>query len=282
MDTFYLPQAVEMEKAVLAAMLLKDGKVIPTVTSILSDQDFYREEHRIIFRAILRLFNQGIAPNILSLIEEIRRSQDINKIDLTLVFALADAGYTTAYAEHHSKIIKEKAILRRLIDASSIISFNAQKDVKPLHDILSDAETLFSEIKNSAEPPKSSSFANFFDKQFQADVDTLKLYSNRKTGFDNIDQQQIFSPGLYVLGGLPALGKTSFAWQLLEQLARNGEKCIYCSYEMSEFELFSKSVARELFKIDPHTNIPLLLSGAVMLLTCSTLLYILSKIQTST
>ena len=68
MDIFNLPQSVEMEKAVLAAMLLKDGKVIPSITSILSDQDFYREEHRIIFRAIVRLFNQGIAPNLLSLI----------------------------------------------------------------------------------------------------------------------------------------------------------------------------------------------------------------------
>ena len=254
MDTFNLPQAVEVEKAVLAAMLLKDGKVIPTVTSILSDQDFYREEHRIIFRAILRLYNQGIAPNILSLIEELRRSQDAKKIDLILVFALADAGYTTAYAEHHAKIVKEKAILRRLIDFSSLLSYNAQKDVKPLHDILSDAEILFTEIKNTAEPPKSSDFASFFSNQFQADVDEMKLYSNRKTGFDNIDQKQIFSPGLYVLGGLPALGKTSFAWQLLEQLARNGEKCIYCSYEMSEFELFSKSVARETFKIDQMTK----------------------------
>lgn len=253
MDIFNLPQSVEMEKAVLAAMLLKDGKVIPTVTSILSDQDFYREEHRIIFRAIVRIFNQGIPPNLLSLIEELRRSQDLKKLDMTLIFALADAGYTTAYAEHHSKIIKEKAILRRLIDASSLISYNAQKDVRPLNEILSDAENLFAEIKNTAEPPKSSSFASFFDHKFQADVDIMKLYSNRKTGFDNIDQHQIFSPGLYVLGGLPALGKTSFAWQLLEQLARNGEKCIYCSYEMSEFELFSKSVAREAFKIDSST-----------------------------
>ena len=254
-DVFNLPQAVEMEKAVLAAMLLKDGAVIPTVTSILNVDDFYREEHRIIFRAILKLYNQGIAPNILSLIEELRRSQDRSKIDLTLVFALADASYTTAYAEHHAKIIKEKAILRRLIDFSSVISYNAQKDVKPLNEILSDAENLFSEIKNSAEPPKSSTFAFFFDKEFKTDVDHMKLYSNRSTGFKNIDDQQIFSPGLYVLGGLPALGITTFAWQLLEQLAKNGERCIYCSYEMSKFELFSKSLVRENFLRNQKTSI---------------------------
>ena len=58
-----------------------------------------------------------------------------------------------------------------------------------------------------------------------------------------------------MLGGLPALGKTTFAWQLLEQLARRGEKCIYCSYEMSEFELFSKSLTRELFNRDRNTGL---------------------------
>ena len=73
----------------------------------------------------------------------------------------------------------------------------------------------------------------------------MKEYGKRETGYANIDAEQIFTPELYVLGGLPTLGKTTFAWQLLEQLARRGEKCIYCSYEMSEFELFTKSLMRD-------------------------------------
>ena len=73
-------------------------------------------------------------------------------------------------------------------------------------------------------------------------------------GFENLDAEQFFSLGLYVIGATPAAGKTTFCWQLLEQLARRGETCIYCSYEMSRLELFSKSLARELFKRNPeHT-----------------------------
>ena len=83
----------------------------------------------------------------------------------------------------------------------------------------------------------------------------MKEYASRKTGFENIDAEQIFTPGLYVLGGLPALGKTTFVWQMLEQLARQGEKCVYCSYEMSEFELYTKSLARELFHRDKNTGL---------------------------
>ena len=83
----------------------------------------------------------------------------------------------------------------------------------------------------------------------------MKTYANRKTGFRNIDKNQFFAPGLYVIGATPAAGKTTFCWQLLEQLANNGESCIYCSYEMSGLELFTKTAARRLFLNDRQTSL---------------------------
>ena len=66
-----------------------------------------------------------------------------------------------------------------------------------------------------------------------------------------------FLPGIYIVGGLAALGKTSFCWQLLSQIALTGEHCIYISYEMSIGELFSKSVASEVFKFERDLKHPL-------------------------
>ena len=83
----------------------------------------------------------------------------------------------------------------------------------------------------------------------------MKKYANRSTGFDNLDQHQFFNPGLYVIGATPAAGKTTFCWQLLEQLAEREEKCIYCSYEMGTLELFSKTAARKLFLRDKQTKL---------------------------
>lgn len=133
---------------------------------------------------------------------------------------------------------------------SEQIAYEASQDLKPLNEILELAEKKLSEVKVKSETAKSFSFSDFFSNSFESEVASMKEYANRSTGFSNIDKMQIFSPGLYVLGGLPALGKTTFAWQMLEQLARNGEKCIYCSYEMSKFELFTKSVARRAFEND--------------------------------
>ena len=83
----------------------------------------------------------------------------------------------------------------------------------------------------------------------------MKAYADRKTDFENIDSVQFFTPGLYVIGATPAAGKTTFRWQLLNQLANEGESCIYCIYEMSRLELYFKSLARELFKRDYKTDL---------------------------
>ena len=106
------------------------------------------------------------------------------------------------------------------------------------------------------------SFTDYFSGEFFRDIELTSKYSERKTGFENIDALQVFMPGVYALGALPASGKTTFAWQLLNQLAESGEPCIYCSFEMSKAELFTKSVVRELYKKNPQRSERLSLTSA--------------------
>ena len=252
---FDLPQAIEMEKSVLGAMMLKRGIVIPNVRSVLKEDDFYRVEHRMVYRVLLDLYDAGIEPNILSLSEELRKRQELDKVGLRYVFMLAESAWTTGYAHAHAKVIKEKAILRRLMLLGEVLQEDASQDVKPLQEIMHEASEMLEELKKLTSETTSSGFSTFFKEKFGSKVEEMKEYASRKTGFANLDSEQIFTPGLYVLGGLPALGKTTFAWQLLEQMARQGEKCVYCSYEMSEFELYTKSAMRELFSRDRNTNL---------------------------
>lgn len=250
-----LPNVIEMEKAVLGAMILKDGIVIPKVSAILKEDDFYRPEHRIFFRTIVELYNKGVTPNLLTLVEELRRTQELERIGPAYVMALADFNFTTAFAERHSKVIKEKALLRKLMFAGEQLTESASLDLKTLPEIMKEAEDALTSIRKETEESSGSKFSGYFKQKFRNSVSEMKSYAQRKTGYENIDGEQIFTPGLYVLGGLPALGKTTFAWQMLEQLAKAGEKCVYCSYEMSEFELFTKSVTREVFKRDRYTGL---------------------------
>ena len=94
---------------------------------------------------------------------------------------------------------------------------------------------------------------NFFIEKFQPYVTENQKYADRKTYFENLDSElKSFSPGVYILGGLPALGKTTFALQLLDQMAQNGEHCIFVSYEMAKGFLYSKLLAREVARIETN------------------------------
>ena len=122
------------------------------------------------------------------------------------------------------------------------------------------ADKVFSAVDNPIfQLPKNQTVITdsqyYFRNLFSAEIEENKKFANRKTGFSNIDNNQIFKAGLYVIGATPAAGKTTFCWQLLDQLAQNGELCIFCSYEMARLELYSKTVASELFKLDSNTTL---------------------------
>lgn len=249
------PEAIEMEKQLLSAMFMKDGLVVPEVASIIEADDLYRVEHRLVFQAILRLYAKRLPIDYLAVEEELRKSGDFGKIEHRYLLSLIDATFTTARAEYHANIIKEKSNLRKLIELSDVLQDEAERGEKSFAEIIAYAESRLSSWSRSALPSKSSHIADYFANHLKADIDSLKNYSSRLTSFKNIDDQQFFSPGLYVIGATPAAGKTTFCWQLLEQLAENGEDCIYCSYEMSKLELFTKTAARRLFLNDKQTTL---------------------------
>ena len=252
-QNYELPHDIDAEKDLLAALLVRNGEKIPAVSVIVSADDFYRPEHQIIFRVIVELYAQDIPPTILSIIQELSKTGELGKIERKYLLSIAAMSVTNAYAVAHAKIVKEKSDRRRMMEAAEKFFQIAQQGIISPAEIIAAHQSTLEEINRSSSATKSTTFVDYFAKPFDSDVTEMKAYTDRKTGFDNIDEVQFFTPGLYVIGATPAAGKTTFCWQLLEQLARKGERCIYCSYEMSRLELFSKSLARELFRRDFKT-----------------------------
>ena len=85
---------------------------------------------------------------------------------------------------------------------------------------------------------------NYLDGEFNSDSKRFEKYRNLKTGFSNLDKLINLYPGLYVLGAISSLGKTTFACQLADQLAKAGEHVLYFSLEQSKFELVTKGLSR--------------------------------------
>jgi len=242
---------VDLERFVLSSMLLKNGAVVPSVQNILSADDFYRHEHKIIFNCLVNQYSKLSRTDFIALVEELRTTGELQKIGTEAVFALPQIANTTAYAEYYSKIIKDIADKRRLNDITAKILADTRAGLKTPAQIIADATAEFNKIQ----PVEKNNFIDvkiYVMHKWYKTIEDNQKYADRSTGFSNIDEQQIFRDGLYILGATPAAGKTTFAWQMADQLASLGETVIFFSYEMAAEQLVSKTFARKLYLKNPH------------------------------
>lgn len=253
-----LPHNVDVEAELLSAMLLKDGEIVPQVVAELVPDDFYSGIYREIYRAILDIYESHSAPSmllILDRLEKLPEFEDNSKLFTECVLELGDQAYTTAYFEENVRIIKEHSIRRQIIKLGEKFIRDATTPDKDVEKILANFEAANKSINTKATPQVLLSGYDFIFNKLPEANNKLKPYLNRHTGFINIDDCQIFSPALYVVGATPSAGKTTFCWQLLNQLSAQGESCIYCSYEMSAHEMYTKMLAREIFLRNPNSTL---------------------------
>ena len=165
-DLDQIPKVVDIELELLGSLLLKDGLVIPKVANILKPNDFYFSVHQIIYKIIIDLHNNGSVPNILSIVEELRKHRDFKdneQVFLHAALSLGEVAFTTAYALDHAQLIKEKSILRSLIQAGNSIVRNATNPNASSDVIIKQTENLLADLKFSSYPSSSTNFASFFD-----------------------------------------------------------------------------------------------------------------------
>lgn len=133
------PQNIEAEQSVLGAMLI-EKEAIPKVMEILRDTDFYREAHRVIFNAMLELYNKNEAVDMITVTEILKRDNKLEDVGgIAYVTSLANAVPTAANVTYHASIIEEKSILRQLVSVSTQIAsmgYEANDDVKTSSTVL--------------------------------------------------------------------------------------------------------------------------------------------------
>ena len=106
------PENLEAEKKLISALMLGHSdaaEVISHAGEQLKPEEFYREEHRCIYRAILTLHSQGVVPDVLTIEDELTRTGEIKKVRRDYIFCLIDYEFTTARVDKYVKMIKESA-----------------------------------------------------------------------------------------------------------------------------------------------------------------------------
>ena len=246
-----LPQNIDAEMSVLGAMM-DDKAVIAEAGEELSAEDFYKEAHKIIFSAIMELFMKDIPVDEITLIENLRSAGKLEAVGgISYIASLTSMLATTMNVDSYIKIVKDKAVLRRLIrSANEIIeeSYTKQNEVDEVMDraekkifdisenkVKSDFERVSSVLSRSIEQLEQV----FNNKSDVTGVETPFIDLNAKTsGFQKGD--------MVLIAARPSMGKTTFALNFAQHAAlRCGKSVVIFSLEMSKEQLVQKLLCAE-------------------------------------
>ena len=245
------PQSVEAEQSVIGSMLI-DKEVIPVVMEILKSEDFYRPDNREIYDVIIELFDRAQPIDLITVSERLKLHGKLDLIGgLEYLSNIATAVPTTANVKHYAKIVEEKALLRKLIRASSDIvdlGFNASEEVSY---ILDKAEQGIFDILQKR---SSQGFIPIKDVLVDTFNKLEELYNNKgnitgiSTGFTDLDFKTsgLHNSDLILIAARPAMGKTAFALNIAQNAAVQSHVPVAVfSLEMSREQLVNRMLCSE-------------------------------------
>lgn len=206
------PQATPLEEAVLGALML-DKDALAIVMDILRPESFYLEAHQLIYRAMLRLFERSQPIDLLTVMEELKKSADLEVVGGPAYLAeLTNRVASAANIEYHSRLIAQKYIQRELITVSTKIIRDAYEDTTDVFQLLDDAEQgLFNIAQQNMSRGYDSmgSLASKALKQLEELKDREDGLTGVPTGFTELDRLTSGwqSSDLIILAARPGMGK---------------------------------------------------------------------------
>lgn len=245
------PQAVDLEKAVLGAMMLEKNAVTDTV-DILKRESFYDPKHQYIFGAIQELFGTSQPIDLLTVTDKLKKNGELEAAGgAAYISQLTSRVASTAHAEFHARIISEKHIKRELIRMSSEVMKEAYDDTNDVFDVLNKAEgDLFKIAENNM--GKSVDMMQNVVREAIEEIERASQntdgISGVPTGFYELDK---ITAGwqrsdMIVIAARPAMGKTAFVLSMARNTAvdHNMGVAIF-SLEMSSVQLVKRLIASE-------------------------------------
>lgn len=246
-----LPHSIEAEQSVLGSMIVNRA-AIATAIELLQAEDFYSKQHAVIFECISTLYNEGQDVDLVVLQNKLRE-KDVPPQVSSIAFLrdIVNAVLTSANIRAYATIVKEKSVLRRLIQINEEITNICYAGKEELEDILAKTEKdIFGllQAKSSSEfTPISVVAENVFEMIDKASR-TKESITGIPTGFLDLDYKTSgFQPSdLVLIAARPSMGKTAFVLNVVQYVAMKKRlPCIIFSLEMSKEQLVNRLIAME-------------------------------------
>jgi replicative DNA helicase len=245
------PHNIEAEQSILSAILIENN-TLPEVLEILSDQDFYREAHRKIFKAMVELFERNEPADLVTLTNLLKERGQLGSLGGASYLAeLVDTVPMAVNAAHYAKIVQEKASLRRLIEQAASITTRCFEDKGDVEEILDFAERSIFDISENKIKPSFYVLGDILTDTYKAVEEAYEnkvLVTGVPTGFRGLDEKTSgLQPGdLIVIAGRPSMGKTALALNIARNASlETGEPTAIFSLEMSKEQLSLRMLSAE-------------------------------------
>jgi len=237
------PHSLEAEQSVLGAILI-DREAIIEIAEFLRSEDFYRQAHSMVFKAMLELFERREPIDLVTVAETLERSEDLETIGgRAYLSTLSNQTPTAVHAVQYARIVERKAVLRNLIGAAGKIAGIGYEDPSEIQEAIDRAESELFQVSNRRITAGFSQLRELLHQAYDR-LDYLHAHrgelSGIASGFLDLDQLTtgFQKSDLIVVAARPSVGKTSFALNVAEHAAvREGRTVGVFSLEMSKEQL---------------------------------------------
>ena len=246
-----LPHSIEAEQSVIGSMLM-DKEAIIAASEIVTARDFYQQQYGIMFETMVELFNEGKPVDLVTLQDRLKEKDvppEVSSLDF--VRDIITTVPTSANVKSYANIVREKAVLRRLIKVNEEIANTCYAGKEPLEQILASTEKSVFDLLQSRSSgefvPIRQVALNVLEK-IEAASKTQGTVTGIPTGFIDLDYKTSgMQPSDFVLiAARPSMGKTAFVLNLVDHVAvRKGLPCMIFSLEMSKEQLVNRMLAME-------------------------------------
>ncbi len=256
------PNSVEAEQSVLGGLLL-ENESLDKIADILNQADFYRHDHRLIYTHIAKLIEQNRPADIVTVAESLENSAELSSVGgIAYLGALAQNTPTAANIRRYAEIVRERSIMRKLVEVGSGIAESAYNPQgRDAQQLLDEAEAKIFQIAESGNRGNQG-FVNIQTllPQVADRIDFLYQRENQgsvtgiPTGFDDLDERTSgFQPGdLIIVAGRPSMGKTAFSLNIAENVALDSKKPVAVfSMEMGATQLATRMIG-SVGRLDQH------------------------------
>ena len=245
------PQNLEAEQSVLGAILL-DNNALYTAFELITLDDFYKDSNRKIFAAMTELLEKNEPIDIITLTDHLRKKGDLDTVGGTqYLTSLVSAIPTSANVRFHSKIVREKSMVRGLLRSVTDIARNVYETDQDAEELIDYAEKTIFDLSEKRISPSFAVLKDVIKDSFQMIehlYDKKETVTGVPTGFKGLDELTtgLQNSDLIIIGGRPSMGKTAFSLNIAQHVGVNmKEPVAVFSLEMSKEQLAFRMLCSE-------------------------------------